>query len=77
MSTLTKRATVYLEPDLHKALRLQALETSKSMSELINNAIRDELAEDAADLAAFDNRKNEPTIGFDDFVQGLKRNGIL
>jgi len=77
MSTLTKRATVYLEPDLHKALRLQALETSKSVSELINDAIRDELAEDAADLAAFDNRKNEPTIEFDDFVQGLKRDGIL
>jgi hypothetical protein len=77
MSTLTKRATVYLEPDLHKALRLQAIETSKSVSELINDAVRDELAEDAADLAAFDNRKNEPTIDFDDFVQGLKRDGIL
>jgi predicted transcriptional regulator len=77
MSTLTKRATVYLEPDLHKALRLQAIETSKSVSELINDAVRDELAEDAADLAAFDNRKNEPAIDFDDFVQGLKRDGIL
>ena len=77
MSTLTKRATVYLEPDLHKALRLQALETSKSVSELINDAVRDELAEDAADLAAFDHRKNESSIKFDDFVQGLKRDGIL
>lgn len=77
MSTLTKRATVYLEPALHKALRLQALETSKSVSELINDAVRDELAEDAADLAAFDRRKNEPIIEFDDFVQGLKRDGIL
>lgn len=77
MSTLTKRATVYLEPELHKALRLQAIETSKSMSELINDAVRYELADDAADLAEFDHRKNEPTIGFDDFVQGLKRDGIL
>lgn len=77
MSTLTKRATVYLEPSLHKALRLQALETSKSVSELINDAVRDELAQDAADFAAFDSRKHEPTIEFDDFVKGLKRDGIL
>ncbi|MEX2606067.1 MAG: CopG family transcriptional regulator [Kiritimatiellia bacterium] len=77
MSTLTKRATVYLEPALHKALRLQALETSKSVSELINDAVRDEFAEDASDLAAFNLRKNEPTIDFDAFVQGLKRDGIL
>lgn len=45
MTTLTKRATVYLEPDLHKALRLKSVETSRSLSELLNDAIRDELAE--------------------------------
>lgn len=77
MTTLTKRATIYLEPDLHKALRLQALETSRSMSELVNEAIRDELAEDAADFSAFDSRKNEPTVEYDAFVKGLKRNGII
>ena len=77
MSTLTKRATVYLEPELHKALRLQAVETSRSMSELINDAVRDELAQDAADLAAFDAREKEKTIGFEDFVKGLKEDGVL
>ena len=77
MTTLTKRVTIYLEPDLHKALRLQALETSRSMSELVNEAIRDELAEDAADFSAFDSRKNEPTVEYDAFVKGLKRNGII
>ena len=77
MSTLTKRATVYLEPELHKALRLQAIETSRSVSELINDAIRDELAEDAGDLALFEQRKNEPTLGFEDFVKGLKLDGII
>jgi len=77
MSTLTKRATVYLEPDLHKALRLQALETSRSMSELVNEAVRAELAEDAADLAVFDSRKKEPTLEFEAFVKGLKRDGTL
>ena len=77
MSTLTKRSTVYLDPALHKALRLQALETSRSVSELINDAVRDELAEDAGDLALFEERKNEATIGFETFVKGLKADGTL
>jgi hypothetical protein len=77
MSTLTKRATVYLDPALHKALKLQALETSRSVSDLINDAVRYELAEDAADLALFEKRKNEPSIDFEDFVKGLKNDGIV
>ena len=77
MTTLTKRATVYLEPELHRALRLKAVETARSVSELLNDAIRDELAEDAEDLATFDERKNERVIGFEDFVKELKRHGKL
>ncbi len=77
MTTLTKRATVYLEPELHKALRLKSIETSRSVSELLNDVIRDELAMDAADLAAFDARKHEPTVSFEDFVKGLKRHGKI
>ena len=77
MTTLTKRATVYLEPTLHKALRLKSFETSRSVSDLLNDAIRAELAEDADDLSAFDARKNEPTMVFEDFVKELKRNGKI
>ncbi|MFW6286472.1 MAG: CopG family transcriptional regulator [Candidatus Sumerlaeota bacterium] len=77
MSALTKRTTVYLEPSLHKALHLQAIATSRSVSELINEAVRDELAQDARDLATFDEREAEPTIEFEDFVKGLKRDGVL
>ena len=77
MSTLTKRATVYLEPDLHKALRLKSVETSRSVSDLLNDAIRNELSEDAEDLATFDSRKTEPTLGFEDFVRELRRHGKL
>ena len=77
MSTLTKRATVYLDPDLHKALRLQSIETSRSMSDLINEAVRDELAMDASDLASFDERKNEPSLNFEEFVKGLALDGTL
>ena len=77
MSTLTKRATVYLDPTLHKALRLQSVETSRSVSELINDAVRDELAEDANDLAMFEARKNEPSLDFEDFVKELKLDGTI
>jgi hypothetical protein len=77
MTTLTKRATVYLEPALHKALRLKSIETSRSVSDLLNDAVRDELADDAEDLGAFDARKHEPTLAFEDFVKELKRNGKL
>ncbi len=54
MTTLSKRSTIYLDPALHQALRLKALETSRSMSEIINEAVKEALAEDAEDLAAFD-----------------------
>ena len=77
MRTLTKRATVYLEPALHKAIRLQAIETAQSMSDLINDAVRAKLGEDVRDLALFDERAKEPTLDFEDFVKGLKRDGTI
>ena len=77
MTTQAKRATVYLEPDLHKALRLKAVETSTSVSELVNNAVREALAEDAEDLAAFEERGGEPLIGYEELVKRLKKDGRL
>ena len=73
----TKRATVYIEPTLHRALRLKSVETSRSLSDLVNDAIREDLAADADDLATFDSRRTEPTVSFEDFVKELKRNGKL
>ena len=77
MTTLTNRTTVYLEPELRKALRLKSIETSRSVSDLINDALRAELAGDAADLTAFEARKKEPTVSFEAFVKELKRRGKL
>ena len=77
MTSLTKRSTVYLEPALHRALRMKSIETSRSLSDLLNDAVRSELAEDADDLEVFDTRKSEPTIKFEDFVKELKRNGKI
>lgn len=60
MAGLSKRSTFYMEPALHKALRLKSLETSRSMSQLTNEAVQKLLAEDAEDLAAFEERGREP-----------------
>ena len=72
-----KRTTVYFEPEIHKALRLKSAVSERSISEMVNDAVRSSLAEDAEDLAAFDDRADEPTIDFDDFVKELKRSGKL
>lgn len=73
MATATKRATIYFNPDLHKALRLKAVETSRSVSELVNEAVRESLAEDVEDLAAFRERAGEPLISYDEMVKRLRR----
>jgi hypothetical protein len=77
MTTQVKRSTVYLEPDLHKALRLKSIETSKSVSELINIAVRESIAEDAEDLAAFEDKVGEPLISYDAMVKKLKKDGRI
>ena len=76
MST-PKRATIYFDPEVHKALRLRAAASDQSISDMVNEAVKASLAEDAADLAAFDQRKRERSVSFDSFVQGMKRRGAL
>ena len=77
MSTLSKRSTVYLDPTLHQALRLKALETSRSMSEIINEALKEALSEDAEDLAVFDERAGEPLMSYEQMVKRLKKDGRI
>jgi hypothetical protein len=67
-----KRATVYFEEDLHLALKLKSAETSESVSDLVNDAVRLALREDAEDLAAFKERENEQVMDFEKFVSTLK-----
>jgi hypothetical protein len=77
MTTAVKRATVYLDSQIHKALRLKAAETDRSISDLVNEAVRSSLAEDADDLAAFRARAAEPTLLFEDVVKDLRKRGKL
>jgi hypothetical protein len=77
MKATNKRCTVYLQSDLHRALKVKAAETEYSVSELVNEAVRQSLREDAEDLAAFDQRKNEKIVSFEDVVKKLKADGKL
>jgi hypothetical protein len=75
--TTPKRATVYFEPEVHRALRLRAVAIDRSISDMVNDAVKATLAEDATDLAAFSRRRNERSVSFESFVRGMKRRGRL
>ena len=77
MATLTKRATVYFDPTIHRALRLKSAETSRSVSDIVNGAVKEALSEDAEDLAAFDERAAEPLVSYEDMVKRLKADGRI
>ena len=77
MATSQKRATVYFDPALHRALRVKAAETERSLSDIVNEAVRLSLLEDAEDLAAFEDREAEPSLSFEDVVKDLKRSGSI
>jgi hypothetical protein len=72
-----KRATVYFDPDLHQALRVKSAISSRSVSEIVNDAVRRSLAEDAADLAAFEERAKEPSRDFEAVVKSLRKRGKI
>jgi hypothetical protein len=77
MSSLTKRSTVYLDPELHRALRIKAAETERSVSDLVNEAVKYALIEDSLDLKSFEERKDEPLVRFEDVLKKLKKNGKI
>jgi plasmid stability protein len=77
MSTLTKRTTIYLEQELHQALRMKSAETNRSVSDLVNQMLREQMGEDAEDLEAFRDRANEPVMSYEALLQDLQAHGKL
>ena len=77
MTETAKRATIYFEPEIHRALRLKAADTERPISDLVNDAVKLALAEDADDLAAFQDRVREPDVAFEDVVRDLKKRGKI
>jgi len=74
---MNKRSTVYFEPEIHKALRMKAASTERSVSDLVNDAVRQALREDQEDLASFDERVAEPTITYQALLDDLKAHGKI
>ncbi len=77
MSTLSKRTTVYFDPKLHRALRLKAAETERSFSELVNEAVSIILLEDIEDIEAYQQRKDEADISYEDALKELRDSGLI
>jgi len=74
---MSKRTTIYLEPSLHRALRLKAIETERSVSDLVNEAVRQTLSEDEEDVRAFEERASEPVLSYEAVLKDLKKHGKL
>ena len=77
MSELSKRSTVYFEPEIHQALRMKAASTHISVSKVVNEAVRIALREDQEDLSAFEQRAEESVLSYEELLKDLESNGKL
>jgi len=77
MVSETKRATIYMDAELHRALRMKAAETCSSISEIVNHAVKLLLAEDNENLAAIEEGAKGPLFSFEDVLKELKRKGRI
>ena len=77
MSNLSKRSTVYFEPDIHQALKIKAASLHLSLSELVDEAVRLLMHEDQEDLAAFTDRESEKEISYEVLLNDLKKHGKI
>ncbi len=77
MSEVSKRSTIYFEPEIHHALRIKAANSHQTVSEVVNEAVRLALREDSEDLSAFEERSDEPTLSYEALLKDLKSHGKL
>lgn len=77
MIKLNKRTTIYMDPQMHKILKMKAQETSRSISDIVDEAVRVEFMEDQEGLAAISQRKNEPDISYQQMLEELKSEGKI
>ena len=77
MGNLSKRSTIYFEPEIHQALKVKAASTQLSVSELVDEAVRLLMIEDHDDLSAFSERADEKEISYEALLRDLKKHGKL
>ena len=72
-----KRTIIYFDAEVHQSLRLKSIETGRSLSDFVNEAVRLALNEDSEDLAAFEERAAEENISFEDVVEDMARRALI
>jgi histidinol dehydrogenase len=77
MKAAVKRSTVHFDSDLHRALRVKAAHSQRTLSDIVNDAVRRALQEDAEDLAAFEERGREKELSYDALLKALKAHGKI
>ena len=77
MTETSKRSTIYFEPELHHAFRIKAAHMRQTLSDIVNDAVRQALREDQEDLAAFEERAHEPLISYEELLNDLKAHGKI
>ncbi len=77
MSNLSKRSTIYFDPSIHQALKIKSVTTSQSVSELVDEAIRQVMTEDQEDLETYAKRIEEPDISYEELLNDLKQHGKI
>ncbi len=77
MPAQARRATIYFDPDLHKALKMKSIETSRSITDIVNQAVREALSENLEDALAYEERQNEPLVSYDQMVKNLRKDGRI
>lgn len=77
MSNLSKRSTIYFDPAIHQALKVKSVISSRSVSELVDEAIRQVMVEDQEDLETYDHRSEEPEISYEELLNQLKQHGKI
>ncbi len=77
MSAEVQRATIYFDPNVHKALQMKSIETSRSITDIVNQAVRALLAEDVEDVLAYEERLDEPLVSYDQMVERLRKDGQI
>ncbi|MBK6958397.1 MAG: hypothetical protein U1D41_12200 [Nitrosomonas sp.] len=77
MSNLSKRSTIYFDPSIHQALKVKSVTSSRSVSELVDEALRQLMNEDQEDLEAYAQRKDEPDINYEELLNDLKQHGKI
>ena len=77
MSNLSKRSTIYFDPSIHQALKVKSVTSSRSVSELVDEALRQLMNEDQEDLESCAKRKDEPDINHEELLNDLMQHGKI